>query len=325
MKKKDRLSRRQRLTLGGMALLLLAFGALLGAHHRLLAEVPPGRVEIQCATGAAPLLAALQTLLPDAPAPQNTALPADATPTPEDGASPAPEDTVPPQAPADPSPALDQVTTPAGMALALAQPLWEGEVLVLRAPDHFSAQWAAAGLSAAGLPVEDLQLRDYSWADAILRQSLWLWRLAAAWLYPLLFLRLAVWGLRRLAAGARRALARQYLGAYLYDAGPRLLAAAIVLVAGAVAAALALRWLLQAPLQLPSGWLTRGSLFDAARPRRWWLLHFGGQLTPYGQRLAALLRQSHLLAGLECLALAATAALAATLPKRVERGGQTPL
>lgn len=184
----------------------------------------------------------------------------------------------------------------------------EGERFVIRSESPFAAPAIRAALAGAGI---EAQVLDYAWAPAVAAQSgtLWLgW--GAVWGLWLLWSQLWVQG-RTEWSRAQAALERQYPGEYLSDAGVRLLAKAIVLAAGAVAAILALQWLWRTELVLPSGLLPEGTLFDPAHYRQWGQNAFpDGLCSAYGAGLAAKLRLGHTLAAVECAALTAgTAAL----------------
>lgn len=206
--------------------------------------------------------------------------------------------------------ALDLPAAEQALAPVAAEWGWtpgrEGERLIVPSESPFAAPAIRAALVGAGI---ESQVLDYAWAPAVAAQSgtLWLgW--GAVWGLWLLWNLLWAQG-RAEWSRAQAALERQYPGEYLSDAGVRLLAKAIVLVVGAVAAILALQWLWRTELVLPSGLLPEGTLFDPAHYRQWGQNAFpDGLCSAYGAGLAAKLRLGHTLAAVECAALTAGAA-----------------
>ena len=182
----------------------------------------------------------------------------------------------------------------------------EGERLIVPSESPFAAPAVRAALAGAGM---EGQVLDYAWAPAVAAQSGTLW-LGWGAVWGLWLLWSLLWAQGRTEWNrAQAVLERQYPGEYLSDAGVRLLAKAIVLAVGAVAAILALQWLWRTELVLPSGLLPEGTLFDPAHYRQWTQNAFpDGLCSDYGAALAAKLRLGHALAAVECAALAVGAA-----------------
>jgi len=183
----------------------------------------------------------------------------------------------------------------------------EGDRLVIEGVDLYTAQQAGTALWQAGL---EAYVLDYAWGPAVTAQSGKLWMGWGAVL-ALIVLGSLVWdqGKRELDR-ARESLEHCYPGAYLAEAGVRLLAKAIGLAAAAFAAAVLLRWLWNAPVELPAGFLPEGSIFDWEHYRQWTAAAFPeGMLSAYGAALAEELRRGHLIAAAECIGLTALAVL----------------
>lgn len=182
----------------------------------------------------------------------------------------------------------------------------EGDRLVLENVDQFTAQMVRAALAAGGV---EGQVLDYAWGPDVLEQSGRLWKFWAAAMVVWL-----AWSLLRTVGcrewdRAQEALEEQYLGAYLADAGVRLMVEALALAAGVVLAAAAAQWLWRTELVLPRNLLPEGSVFDVDYYRMWMRSTFpGGGCSGYGADLAAGLRQGHLLAAAECAGLTVCAA-----------------
>lgn len=189
----------------------------------------------------------------------------------------------------------------------------EGERLIVPSESPFAAPAVRAALAGAGM---EGQVLDYAWAPAVTAQSGTLW-LGWGAVWGLWLLWSLLWAQGRTEWNrAQAALERQYLS----DAGVRLLAKAIVLAVGAVAAILALQWLWRSGLTLPSGLLPEGTLFDPAHYRQWaWNAFPDGLCSDYGTALAAKLWLGYALAAVECAALAAGAAALCGIFKHQKR------
>lgn len=217
--------------------------------------------------------------------------------------------------------ALDLPAAEQALAPVAAEWGWtpgrEGERLIVPSESPFAAPAVRAALAGAGI---EAQVLDYAWASTVAAQSGTLW-LGWGVVWGLWLLWSLLWAQGRTEWDhAQAALERQYPGEYLSDAGVRLLAKAIVLAAGAVAAILALQWLWRTELVLPSGLLPEGTLFDPAHYRQWGQNAFpDGLCSAYGAGLAAKLRLGHTLAAVECAALTAGAAALCGIFKHQKR------
>lgn len=178
----------------------------------------------------------------------------------------------------------------------------EGDRLSVLHGDRFASWIARSALSADGSAV----LLDYGWGSAVLRQSGGLWTAWAA-VMALVLLWTLVWRHGSLELErAREALETMYLPDHLSSAGVRLLAKLIVAVIVLFVTLALIQWLWNVPVELPSGFLPEGSIFDLAHYRQWAAGAFPeGLVSDYGAALAQKLRLGHLLAAAECAVLTA--------------------
>lgn len=184
---------------------------------------------------------------------------------------------------------------------------WETDRMVIHSANPFTAQRVLAALKTE---VPNAIALDYSWSTAVLRQSGILWTGVAAIIAVVFFCRLAWrWGKRELVR-CRDAQEEWYLLDYLSDAGVRLLAEAIVLVAGLFLTAALLRWLWNVPVALPAYFLPDGSIFDIAHYEQWASRAFPkGVISEYGAGLMRKLQINYGFAGMECIVLVAGSAV----------------
>jgi len=168
---------------------------------------------------------------------------------------------------------------------------------VIHGADRFTAREAQSLLKA---DYPDVNMLDYSWRAAILRQSGRMWMGAAAVVVVILLCQVAWQRGKREFVMCRDALETRYWRDYLYDAGVRLLAEAIALVIGAFLAVVLLRWLWNVPIELPGGFLPEDSIFQWEHYRQWFSSAFPeGCTSEYGVELAQKLKIGYGLAGAE--------------------------
>lgn len=185
---------------------------------------------------------------------------------------------------------------------------WEKNHLVCPNAGLFTAQQVKTVLVRTGMNAEQMELRDYSWANAVLEQSRRLWQPAAALAAMLLSVRASAIVLRsyreRCAAGKDRRTCKkmQYVRYRPTD---------ILLVMGTVILCLVLvhrLWRIE-PV-LPTGFLPNGSIFVTSHYRQWWRETFPRNgMSAAAQDLLSALHRAHLLAAVEAVVLLTAAVL----------------
>lgn len=172
---------------------------------------------------------------------------------------------------------------------------------IVKNPDVFTAQEISAILNRWGADAESVQVLDYSWAEAVIRQSLTLWKLIGAVLASIGILKILLWQGTQELSRYRAAMTSEYPGPYFSRTGDRILMKLIGGVLLIFLTVVLLRWVVQEPLVLPAGLLPKGGplrltlWLDAAFPQ--------GALSPYGAALKALLCSSYRLAAMESILL----------------------
>lgn len=180
---------------------------------------------------------------------------------------------------------------------------WADDRLMIENADLFTAERMKSILSQAGIAAESLTIRDYSWANTVLRQGNQLWKLSAAFAAVLLLLRISA----ALGCSIYQGFAS---GHHITCATPshkqkRHLFTKLFLLSGAILLCAALlRWLWQVKLTLPTGFLPEKSIFNIAHYKHWWLTSFpDGLMSSTAKALSASFIRVYLLAAIESVAM----------------------
>lgn len=174
---------------------------------------------------------------------------------------------------------------------------WIDDRLILSNANLFTVQQVETALVQAGIDINLLTVQDYSWSNAVLSQSNWLWMPVGALATMLLFIRASVAAVQSEFHCYTMVMRCTVVTEYAKKHTHRLLLKLILLTGTAVLCITLLHWLWQVRLILPTDFLPDGSIFNGAHYRKWWNTTFpSGAMSVAAQELSHSLIRSHLLA-----------------------------
>lgn len=182
-----------------------------------------------------------------------------------------------------------------------ADPVWENDRMVFKAPNLFTAQQIQTALLQSGIEKNQFKVLDYSWATALVKQSKTLWVFVGAIELLCLLIHLAWQQINSEIRRAKAALKTQYGSTYLNDSSTRLLSKAILFILGVFLGIVIIRFLMTWEVVLPSTLLPQDSLFHFTHYQQWCASTFPAEvLSEYGMVLLHQLKIFHIDVMLEC-------------------------
>lgn len=194
----------------------------------------------------------------------------------------------------------------------------EKDRVCIETADRFMGQRLEAKLRQSGLAQGSFEVLDYSWASSVLKQSIRIFQIAAAFALTWWLWRFWRCQIKREISDFQAAMHALYVKDYLAGKSIRLLEKSIAFVLSVILCALFLRWIWKMPLTVPWTLLPENSVFDLTHYVHWFNDH---KASSYGAWLCKCMLRSYVLAIAESLLVVAFAAL---LPatKQKERGSK---